>query len=91
MVYMHGIYACTHVNTQVAMAAYQLLGGSRNNPGIMPERVVKSPIPGDKINMFSYKVHACLFYLYVCACVRTQRAVTCACCISMCAHPKPKA
>ena len=37
------------------MAAYQLLGGNRNNPVLLPERVASPYNPGSRINMFSYK------------------------------------
>ena len=37
------------------MTAYQLLGGNRNNPVLVPERVQGQYNPGSRINMFSYK------------------------------------
>ena len=37
------------------MTAYQLLGGNRNNPVLLPERVASPYTPGSRINMFSYK------------------------------------
>lgn len=37
------------------MMAYQLLGGNRNNPVLVPERVQSQYNPGSRINMFSYK------------------------------------
>lgn len=40
---------------QVAMLAYQLLGGQRNNPAILPERIPTKFEPGSKLNMFSYQ------------------------------------
>jgi len=32
-----------------------LVGGSRNNPKFMPERILQGNTPGSKTNMFSYK------------------------------------
>ncbi len=40
---------------QVSMTAYQLLGGSRSNPVLLPEHVASPYTPGSRINMFSYK------------------------------------
>ena len=37
------------------MAAYQLLGGNRNNPALLPERVQNEYIPNSRLNMFNYK------------------------------------
>ena len=45
----------TNWSKQVSMAAYQLLGGSRNNPALLPERVASAFSPGSRVNMFSYK------------------------------------
>jgi len=43
------------LGVQVSTLCYMLLGGSRNNPKIMPERIPIQYQPGSKTNMFSYK------------------------------------
>jgi superfamily II DNA/RNA helicase len=43
------------LGVQVALLAFQLLGGQRNNPAILPERIPSGFEPGSRTNMFSYK------------------------------------
>ena len=44
-----------YLPTQIALMAFQLLGGQRNNPAFLPERIPSRFEPGSKTNMFSYK------------------------------------
>jgi len=43
------------LGVQVSTLCYMLLGGSRNNPRIQPERTLTQSLPGSKTNMFTYK------------------------------------
>jgi len=43
------------LGVQVSTLCYMLLGGSRNNPRIQPERTMPQYEPGSKTNMFTYK------------------------------------
>ena len=43
------------LGVQVSTLCYMLLGGSRNNPKISPERIPTQHQPGSRTNMFTYK------------------------------------
>ena len=43
------------LGVQVSTLCHMLVGGSRNNPKFMPERILQGNTPGSKTNMCSYK------------------------------------